>query len=273
MTTTGDNGVLRVPSNSKEPLADTDCAKKLAQADGPAMRPDADLYADISYRFGKGGPNPGGMIVSSGTSGDNACKLYLGYAIEIEGEHARYYLNPDQEMRFFFEVKGGETKEVGEVVSLVRTIDLNVQVKAATSNLTINDSEELANMNVFLFRKINFDYPPIFPTDDVTPDKTDNFPAPVAAMVCVGKGLTGKDGTAKIRSLVLNDNPTYPYYLYINNSQDYNYESDAPLRIDFADLLKAVQTLLPGGMYNIDRKPPLPVHARQQIGLTILGRI
>jgi TANFOR domain-containing protein len=259
-TTTGDNGAFSFVflSNSKgEPLADTDCAKKLAQADGPAMRPDADLYADISYRFGKGGPNPGGMIVSSGTSGDNACKLYLGYAIEIEGEHARYYLNPDQEMRFFFEVKGGETKEVGEVVSLVRTIDLNVQVKAATSNLTINDSEELANMNVFLFRKINFDYPPIFPTDDVTPDKTDNFPAPVAAMVCVGKGLTGKDGTAKIRSLVLNDNPTYQYYLYINNSQDYNYESDAPLRIDFADLLKAeTNTPSPGGMYNIDRSTP-----------------
>ena len=260
-TTTGDNGEFSFSflSNSKgEPLENTDCTTQVAQRDGYPTKTDDWLYADNGYRPGRGGPNPGETGVTGGVSGDNACQLYEGFTIEIEGEHARYYLNPDQELSYFFEVKGGETKDVGEVVSLVRTIDLNVKVIGETSNLTINAKEELANMNVFLFRKISFDYPPIFPAGDVTPDKTDNFPAPVAAMECVGKGLTDQNGVAKISSLVLSDNPTYQYYLFVNNTQDYNYESDAPLRIDFAELLKADLSSVPGpgGMPNIDMSTP-----------------
>jgi len=260
-TTTGDNGEFSFSflSNSKgEPLENTDCTTQVAQRDGAPFLQDDQLFADNGYRPGRGGPNPGETGVTGGVSGDNACQLYEGFTIGIEGEHARYYLNPDQVTAYFFEVKGGETKDVGEVVSLVRTIDLNVKVIGETSNLTINAKEELANMNVFLFRKISFDYPSLFPAGDVTPDKTDNFPAPVAAMECVGKGLTDQDGVAKISSLVLSDNPTYQYYLYINNTQDYNYESDAPLRIDFAELLKAdlSSTPGPGGMPNIDMSTP-----------------
>ncbi len=259
--TTGDDGKFSLifSSNSKgEPLANWNCNTKVAHWNDPSAEQHEYLYADRSYSSGRGGPNPGETIATGGANEGNACKLYLGYAIEIEGEHARYYLNPDQKTDYFFEVKGSETKEVGEVVSLVKTIDLNVKVKSKTSNLTINSKEELANMNVFIFRKLNFDYPQIFPSGDVTPDKTDNFPPPVAAMECVGQGLTNQYGVAKIRSLVFNDNPTYQYYLYINNSQDYNYESDAPLRIDFADLVKTETGSSGGtnGMPSIDISSP-----------------
>ncbi len=259
VTTTGDNGIFSFTflSNSKgEPLADTDCSVKVADLNQPANTTNEVFLADLSSHTKRGGPMPDDApaIITSG--GENSCKLYLAYAIEIEGEHSRYYLNPDQETRFFFEAKGGEPNDVGEVISLVKTVDVKVKVKSGKSDLAINSSQELANMNVFVFRKINFDYPPIFPAADVTPDKEDNFPAPVASMECVGKGLTDQNGVAKISSLVFNDNPTYQYYLYVNNSQNYNYETDAPICIDFAELV-APKTTSPNGQPNfIDQSTP-----------------
>lgn len=62
----------------------------------------------------------------------------------------------------------------------------------ANAKFTINDKKELANMNVFLFRKVSFNYPEVFPEEDVTPDKTDKFAAPVSGMKCVGQALTDK---------------------------------------------------------------------------------
>ena len=243
VTTTGNSGDFSFAflSNEKnEPLTDVDCATKVAELNHSNKNSYENLLADAAYTISRGGPNPGETALSAVSASDNSCKLYHGYAIQIEGEHARYYLNPDQEVKYYFEAKGGETKEVGEVVSLVKTVDVNVLVTSledANAKFTINDKKELANMNVFLFRKISFDYPPVFPQEDVAPDKTDPFPAPVKEMVCVGKGLTDKDGVAKMSSLALNDNPNYQYYIYVNNTEDYNFESKAPALIDFSKLV------------------------------------
>jgi TANFOR domain-containing protein len=242
VATTNENGAFTftfLSNYNNQPLRDVSCYDKVAEYYNSSSNPFEYQYADASYRNQPGGPNAEVMDYSY-ISADNSCKLYKAYAIVIEGEHARYYLNPDQNIAYFFEIKGGETKDIGEVISLVKTVDINVLVtsKENPGNFTINNTKELANMNVFLFRKVNFDYPPIFPTQDVTPDKTDGFPAPVAGMVCVGQGLTDKNGIAPIKSLVFSDNPTYQYYVYVNNSQDYNYESDAPVMINFSELVK-----------------------------------
>lgn len=241
IATTSENGEFTfsfLSNSDNQPLRDVSCYDKVAEYYNSSSNPFEYQYADASYRNQPGGPN-GEVMDYSYISADNSCKLYKAYAIVIEGEHARYYLNPDQDATCFFEIKGGETKDVGEVISLVKTIDLNILVKSVYSgSTTINDTTALSNMNVFIFRKINFDYPSIFPTQDVTPDKTDGFPAPVGGMICVGQGLTDKNGIAPIKSFVFSDNPTYQYYIYVNNSQNYNYESEAPVMINFSELVK-----------------------------------
>jgi TANFOR domain-containing protein len=245
VTTTGDNGDFTftfLSNNTPEPLKETDCgAGKLAWLNMPVMDDDG-LLAGLSFDTPRRGPNPGIGIMES--SADNSCKLYRAYAIEIQGEHARYYLDPDQDLKYFFEVSAGEIKDVGEVISLVRTVNLNITVKSEKMGIgTINTDKDgiLTNMDVYVYRKVNFDYPPVFPEADVTPEKTDNFPPPMGqGMVCTGKGLTDQNGVARMKSLVINDNPTYQYFIYIrNNKGNYNYESDALRPVDFQALIKA----------------------------------
>lgn len=260
VATTSDKGDFSFTflSNEKnEPLCDVDCAVKIADWHHSEENSQNYLLADASFHTQRGGPNPSEVALFSASGSDNSCKLYRAYAIVIEGEHARYYLKPDQDTKYFFEAKGGETKEVGEVITLVKTVDINVLVTSmedANAKFTINDKKELANMNVFLFRKVSFNYPEVFPEEDVTPDKTDKFAAPVSGMKCVGQALTDKNGVAKIKSLVISDNPTYQYYVYVNNTQDYNYESKAPVQIDFSKLVEAKSVLNPNG--TIDNSTP-----------------
>ncbi len=240
VTTTGDNGEFTFSFLSNydgESLGNTDCFDVITYYNPSKISSDNTLLCDnFSNPKQLRGPVPQELKMHAVPSDDGLCQLYLGYGIVIEGEHANYYLDPDQTPDYYFEVKGGETKDVGEVTSLVRTIDLDVIVKAKVTNQTINSKETLSNMNVFLFRKTNSDHPFVFPTDDVTPNQDDNFPAPVN-MDCVGKAITDKHGVATFSSLVFNDNPTYQYYLYINNSQNYNYETDAPILINFEKLI------------------------------------
>jgi len=247
--TTGDNGEFSftfLSNNKGEPLAETDCYVIVAKLfNHPSDDQNNNLFADLSNTMQRGGPNPGNMTLENSATDNNSCKIYRCYGIEIEGEHARYYLNPDQELRYFFEVNGGDTKDAGEVVSLVKTIDLNVRVEAKDAGkFTINNKKELANMNVYIYRKVNFDYPSLFPENDVTPDKTDNFPPPKGnGMICVGKGLTDENGIARIKSLVLSDNPTYQYFMYIRMDMgNYNYESKEMTPIDFKELVEGNTT-------------------------------
>jgi TANFOR domain-containing protein len=238
----GDFSFAFLMGGNGEALKETVCSDKIARLHTPCTD-DNRLLADGSFDTPRRGPNPDfGAIESS--AGNSSCKLYLGYAVEITGEHGRYYLNPDQDSNFFFEVNPGEANDVGEVTSFVRTVNLNITVKSEKMGAgTINSDEGgiLSDMDVYVYRKVNFDYPPVFPEYDVTPEKTDPFPPPAAqGMVCVGKGLTGKNGVAEIESFVLNDNPTYQYFIYIrNNTGNYNYESDALRPVNFEALINA----------------------------------
>ncbi|MEA4918702.1 TANFOR domain-containing protein [Proteiniphilum sp.] len=256
VATTDDKGNFSfafLSGSNGEALKDTDCSEKIAQYNGTGSE-DKILLADWPFDSPRGGPNPGNSAISSVSEshGNNTCKLYLAYAIEIQGEHARYYLNPDQDWTYFFEVKAGETKDVGEITSWVKSVNLKVTVKSLSNDAsTINSDLTLPDMDVYVYRKINFDYPPVFPEYDVTPEKTDNFPAPKVQgmhdMFCVGKGLTNKDGIAEIKSLVLSDHPAYQYYIYIRNDKgNYNYESDAARLVD----LKALIDNMPGDLVN-----------------------
>lgn len=257
VTTTDNNGNFSFvfqSDNNGEPLEDADCdVYHILQYNRPGSEEDI-LLTDWTFDSQRGGPNPESSAISSVSEshGADGCKLYLAYAIEIQGEHTDYYLNPDQDVKYFFEVKAGETKEVGEVISWVKTVNLNVTVQSLSKDITtINSDLTLPDMDVYVYRKINFAYPPVFPQNDVTPEKTGNFPAPQAQgmqdMVCVGKGLTNKEGVAEIKSLVLSDNSLYQYYIYIRNDKgNYNYESDAARLVDFKALIDNVS----GGMVN-----------------------
>ena len=245
--TTGDKGEFSFTfmsnDDNKPVMEDVKCFNKVAELK-QNIKTDDELYAQITYSDQRGGPNPGEIAEYTSSSG-NTCKVYRAYMIVIEGEHGSYYLNPDQEGKYFFEVKGGDTKDVGEVVSWVKTIDLNVKVEAKeSSQFTINNKKELSNMDVYIYRKINFIYPNVFPENDVTPDKTDNFPPPKSdGMICVGKGLTDDKGIAKIKSLVLNDNPTFQYFIYVRMDKgNYNYESKEMSPIDFKELVEGKTT-------------------------------
>lgn len=241
ITTTGNNGEFAFNFNAAstgDPLGDVDCYEKIADLIHPCFIDEENYVADLPWTNPGGGPFTGNDIFEMSNDDKSGCKLFRAYEIRIDGEHTRYYLDPDYGDKYFFEIKGGETKNVGEVVTKVRIIDLDVTVKAATSDYTIQRTEELMNMDVYVYRKINFNYPPIFPLDDVTPDKTDNFPAPKSnGMVCVGKAKTDKNGLARLKLLVLNDNPTYQYYLYVNNPDDYSYETGSPIQLDFKKLI------------------------------------
>lgn len=59
------------------------------------------LLADASFIRSAEGPNPSEVALFSASGSDNSCKLYRAYAIVIEGEHARYYLKPDQDTKYF----------------------------------------------------------------------------------------------------------------------------------------------------------------------------
>jgi TANFOR domain-containing protein len=239
--TTGRDGEFEfnfLSNNSGEPIGITDCSVRVARLENPAADP-CELMPGIDQLLaGRGGPRMSGET-DNGTDDDVNCRLYLAYRIVIEGEHARYYLDPDQDLKYFFEVKAGETKDVKEVTTLVRSFELKVKATARWSGeeFTIHDKEELQQMDVWIYRKVNFNYPSIFPENDVRPDKSSKFPAPhFPGFTCVGKETTDKNGIASLTDLVLNDNTTYQYYFYIN-AETYSFETDGLVMLNLKDLI------------------------------------
>ena len=229
-------------NNDGKPLGTTDCFIKIAGVTGPGTGNELSMPLADLLTGGRGGPNINRKDESD-MAAANQCQLYLAYRIVIEGEHARYYLDPDQEHRYFLEVEGGESKNAGEITTLARSFDLKVTVTAPKhkSSLTIHSTEKISNMTVWVYRKLiiplPFGPPSIFPANDVTPDKTDIFPSPKSSgMTCVGKTTTDKNGVASFRNLVLSDNPAYQYYLYVN-AETYSFESGAPLLLDLRKLI------------------------------------
>ncbi len=222
-----------------EPLGTTDCGIYLTGVPGTGAGNELSIAAADLLTGGRGGPRVN-RTAESDMIMANECQLYLAYRIVIEGEHARYYLDPDQENRYFLQVKGGETKNAGEITTLARSIELKIKAKARDADkvYTIQDNDELAQMDVWVYRKVNFNYPPVFPVDDVKPDKKDEFPPPsFPNLTCVGKAQTDvKNRTAIITDLILNDNTEYQYYIYINSEQ-YSYESEGPVLLDLKKLI------------------------------------
>jgi len=203
--------------------------------------------SDLAYFSGnnksKGGPNigdelpqsPGNILPDYREAFSGSCELYRYYAIEIESPHDKYYLNPNQEDKYFLAPEIGKTTDMGVVISLVKSIDLDIEVKSKKSDYsTVNSELGLPGMSVFLFRKLNFDLNSIFPMADVIPNKSDKFPPPIGGMILVAQGVTVEKGIAHLKRFVFSDHPQYQYYLFVNGTgSNYNYEMDAPQRIDF----------------------------------------
>ncbi len=260
-TTTGANGEFSfgfLTGSNPGPLGTVECELSVPRAADliyPGQGEGDYNSTDLIYARPMGGPNADNIAISRMAPGNDGCQVYLAYRIIIEGEHARYYLDPDHDPKYFFEIKGGETKDVGEVVTKVKTIGLDVTVKAPVNDYTVQRREELEGMDVYIYRKKNYSPDPIFPQDDVTPDKTDAFPPPKSnGMICVGKAKTDLNGLARFKLLVLNDNPTYQYYLYTNHQGNYAYETPAPLLLDFKKLIDDAAPKNEDGAITIHRR-------------------
>jgi TANFOR domain-containing protein len=176
------------------------------------------------------------------------CDLYRYYMIEIEAPQNKYFLNPDQEDKYFLAPELGKTTDVGEVISFVKSFNLKVNAQSSKTDFsTKNDKPNLSGLNVYLFRKINFTYPVIFPLNDALPDKSDDFPLPIKSMELVAQTNTDENGIATLKRLVFNDDPQYQYYLYVNNAfaGDYNFAMKAPVMIDLKTLINPPQNNQP----------------------------
>jgi TANFOR domain-containing protein len=194
------------------------------------------------------GPHVSDLSTMNGLSGASAyhgtCELYRYFVVEIESPHHNYYLNPDQNDSYFFTADPGQTKNVGEVISLIKSFNLDLTVNGSTSWMAVNTQKYLSGLNVYIFRKINFNYPVIFPSDDVAPNITDNFPLPVKEMTLVGRTVTDDNGVAHFSRLVLHNNPDYQYYYYINSDRTgtYNYAMDAEELLDMGKIVNSSKT-------------------------------
>ncbi|HHU27254.1 MAG TPA: TANFOR domain-containing protein [Bacteroidales bacterium] len=253
-THTGDNGeftFLFQNGDTGEPIDDINCVSNVVAQACPPVRADEMLLADAVGP--RGGPNPGENSLAS-SAAEDGCKLYKGYAIVIEGEHAKYYLDPDQKLDYFFEIKGGETREAGEMISTVRAVRLAITMKRKESQFVddkwvVHNQEHLGygGLVAMLYRKLPvsdilgsmLSFTPVFPQNDVTPDKNDDFPLPKGeGMICVGKVELDENGVANFQSVVVTDenNADYQYYLYVGpadpSKATYNYETETPRRID-----------------------------------------
>ena len=173
------------------------------------------------------------------SSGD--CKLYRYYVIEFLEPQNNYYLDPDKDKANLILAQPGDNVSAN-VIAPVRTANLEVSVNStAKGSLTyVNNQPEMMGVDVYLLRKKLL---PVgtsaFPKDDVTPDKTDDYPIDKSITNnydIVGKQESDQSGKAVFNNLVYSDITSYQYYIYattpIRDGQ-FNYNDVGALSIAY----------------------------------------
>lgn len=147
------------------------------------------------------------------------CKLYRYYVIEFLEPQSNYYLNPDGEKANLILAQPGENISVN-IIAPVRTVNLTVTATSTDkgSMTVVNNQPEMTGVDVYLLRKkLVSAGASAFPKDDVTPDKTDDYPIEkwiTDNYDIVGKKQSNQSGKAIFNNLVCSDVSSYQYYLY-----------------------------------------------------------
>lgn len=197
--------------------------------------------------LGNTGSVAGGIIASARGSFafrgiSTGCKLYRYYTIEFLEPQSNYYLNPDKENVDRILAQPGDNV-TANIVAPVRTASLSVKVMSTrTGTLTaVSTQPEMMGVQVFLLRKkLNFYANSTFPKDDVTPDKTDDYPLNDPSITntynIVGKALSNGNGIAEFQNLVFDDVANYQYYIYATTpirEGQFNYHDVGVLSVAF----------------------------------------